>query len=143
MHQELTFIWSIACLVYISRELVLWNRSIRSKEIFQIYLTYHTFLLTAFKCSMEEFCCLIVSIVMEQPKLPDLNILECKWPILYLIFVGSIGGHGFITGFLSENKSCILIDVVRCIPVNRCHCSYLVLGVRFNLHGIGSRRIHW
>ncbi len=55
MHQEVSFIWSIACIVLVVGELFYGIGSIRSKKYFRIYEVYHHFLLTVFKCFMEGF----------------------------------------------------------------------------------------
>ncbi len=90
MHQQLTFIWSIACLVILVGELFYGIGSIHSKEILSDLPKVSPFLINGIQMFYGGLFLLISSTFIEQPNLDILTSWSVQWPILYLIFVGSI-----------------------------------------------------
>ncbi|KEK23397.1 DMT family transporter [Bacillus gaemokensis] len=104
MHQQFTLIWSIACLVILVGELFYGIGSIRSKEILSDLPKVSPFLINGIQMFYGGVFLLISSIFIEHPNLAILTSWSVQWPILYLIFVGSIGGHGLYYWLLSKTN---------------------------------------
>ncbi len=139
MHQELTFIWSIACLVILVGELFYGIGSIRSKEILSDLPNVSPFLINGIQMFYGGVLLLIVSIVMEQPNLTILTSWNVQWPILYLIFVGSIGGHGLYYWLLSKTNPVFPSTWLYVSPLIAVIVGYFVLGEPLNpAMGIGA-----
>ncbi len=96
--------------------------SIRSKEILSDLSNVSPFLINGIQMFYGGVLLLIASIIVEQPNVTVLASWSVQWPILYLIFMGSIGGHGSMLLALIKNKSSISIDVVICITINCNNC---------------------
>ncbi|PQZ53220.1 EamA family transporter [Bacillus sp. MYb209] len=139
MHQELTFIWSIACLVIIVGQLFYGIGSIYSKEILSDLPDVSPFLINGIQMFYGGILLLIVSIVMEQPNLTVLTSWKVQWPILYLIFVGSIGGHGLYYWLLSKTNPVFPSTWLYVSPLIAVIVGYFVLGEPLNpTMGIGA-----
>ncbi|MET7016666.1 DMT family transporter [Bacillus mycoides] len=139
MHQELTFIWSIACLVIIVGQLFYGIGSIYSKEILSNSPDVSPFLINGIQMFYGGILLLIVSIVMEQPNLTVLTSWNVQWPILYLIFVGSIGGHGLYYWLLSKTNPIFPSTWLYVSPLIAVIVGYFVLGEPLNpAMGIGA-----
>ncbi|MBE7128903.1 DMT family transporter [Bacillus mycoides] len=139
MHQELTFIWSIACLVILVGELFYGIGSIRSKEILSDLPNVSPFLINGIQMFYGGVLLLIVSVVMEQPNLAVLTSWNVQWPILYLIFVGSIGGHGLYYWLLSKTNPIFPSTWLYVSPLIAVIVGYFVLGEPLNpAMGIGA-----
>ncbi|MGG0648909.1 EamA family transporter [Bacillus mycoides] len=139
MHQELTFIWSIACLVIIVGQLFYGIGSIYSKEILSNSPDVSPFLINGIQMFYGGILLLIVSIVMEQPNLTVLTSWNVQWPILYLIFVGSIGGHGLYYWLLSKTNPVFPSTWLYVSPLIAVIVGYFVLGEPLNpAMGIGA-----
>ncbi|KXY34420.1 transporter [Bacillus cereus] len=139
MHQELTFIWSIACLVIIVGQLFYGIGSIYSKEILSNSPDVSPFLINGIQMFYGGVLLLIVSIVMEQPNLTILTSWNVQWPILYLIFVGSIGGHGLYYWLLSKTNPVFPSTWLYVSPLIAVIVGYFVLGEPLNpAMGIGA-----
>ncbi|QWH06612.1 Uncharacterized protein BWINRA5_03010 [Bacillus mycoides] len=139
MHQELTFIWSIACLVIIVGQLFYGIGSIYSKEILSNSPDVSPFLINGIQMFYGGILLLIVSIIMEQPNLTVLTSWNVQWPILYLIFVGSIGGHGLYYWLLSKTNPIFPSTWLYVSPLIAVIVGYFVLGEPLNpAMGIGA-----
>ncbi|MDM5433501.1 EamA family transporter [Bacillus hominis] len=139
MHQELTFIWSIACLVILVGELFYGIGSIRSKEILSDLPDVSPFLINGIQMFYGGILLLIVSVVMEQPNLSVLTSWNVQWPILYLIFIGSIGGHGLYYWLLSKTNPVFPSTWLYVSPLIAVIVGYFVLGEPLNpAMGIGA-----
>ncbi|OTW87255.1 EamA family transporter [Bacillus cereus] len=104
MHQQVSFIWSIACIVLVIGELFYGIGSIRSKEILSDLSNVSPFLINGIQMFYGGILLLIASIIVEQPNVTVLTSWSVQWPILYLIFIGSIGGHGLYYWLLSKTN---------------------------------------
>ncbi|EJS07830.1 EamA family transporter [Bacillus sp. MYb56] len=139
MHQELTFIWSIACLVIIVGQLFYGIGSIYSKEILSNSPDVSPFLINGIQMFYGGILLLIVSIIMEQPNLTVLTSWNVQWPIVYLIFVGSIGGHGLYYWLLSKTNPIFPSTWLYVSPLIAVIVGYFVLGEPLNpAMGIGA-----
>ncbi|MDM5438924.1 EamA family transporter [Bacillus hominis] len=139
MHQELTLIWSIACLVILVGELFYGIGSIRSKEILSDLSDVSPFLINGIQMFYGGILLLIVSVVMEQPNLAVLTSWNVQWPILYLIFIGSIGGHGLYYWLLSKTNPVFPSTWLYVSPLIAVIVGYFVLGEPLNpATGIGA-----
>ena len=91
------------CLFCIIGELFYGIGSIRSKEILSDLQSVSPFLINGIQMFYGGVLLLIASIiVVEQPNVTVLASWSVQWPILYLIFIGSIGGHGLYYWLLSK-----------------------------------------
>ncbi|MCW9129490.1 EamA family transporter [Bacillus paramycoides] len=139
MHQELTFIWSIACLVILVGELFYGIGSIHSKEILSDLSDVSPFLINGIQMFYGGILLLIVSITFEQPNLAILISWNIQWPILYLIFVGSIGGHGLYYWLLSKTNPVFPSTWLYVSPLIAVIVGYIILGEPLNpAMGIGA-----
>ncbi|EJR54777.1 hypothetical protein IIM_01717 [Bacillus cereus VD107] len=139
LHQELTFIWSIACLVILVGELFYGIGSVYSKEILSDLPDVSPFLINGIQMFYGGILLLIVSIAFEQPNLAILISWNVQWPILYLIFVGSIGGHGLYYWLLSKTNPVIPSTWLYVSPLIAVIVGYIILGEPFNpAMGIGA-----
>ncbi|MBE5106698.1 EamA family transporter [Bacillus thuringiensis] len=139
MHQELTFIWSIACFVILVGELFYGIGSIHSKEILSDLPDASPFLINGIQMFYGGILLLIVSIVFEQPNLTVLTSWDVQWPILYLIFIGSIGGHGLYYWLLSKTNPVFPSTWLYVSPLIAVVVGYLILGEPLNpAMGIGA-----
>ncbi|PFD41926.1 EamA family transporter [Bacillus cereus] len=139
LHQELTFIWSIACLVILVGELFYGIGSIHSKEILSDLSDVSPFLINGIQMFNGGILLLIVSITFEQPNLAILISWNVQWPILYLIFVGSIGGHGLYYWLLSKTNPVFPSTWLYVSPLIAVIVGYIILGEPLNpAMGIGA-----
>ncbi|MBP0727300.1 EamA family transporter [Bacillus sp. RG28] len=102
--QHLTMIWVIACLVILGGELFYGIGAISSKEILLDKPELSPFLVNGIQMFYGGFFLLIFSCLVEHPNLAVLTTWSVQWPILYLIFIGSIGGHGLYYWLLSKTN---------------------------------------
>ncbi|EEM16890.1 MULTISPECIES: DMT family transporter [Bacillus] len=139
MHQQLTFIWSIACLVILVGELFYGIGSIHSKEILSDLPKVSPFLINGIQMFYGGLFLLISSIFIEQPNLDILTSWSVQWPILYLIFVGSIGGHGLYYWLLSKTNPVFPSTWLYVSPLIAVITGYVFLGEPINpVMGIGA-----
>ncbi|MBO1580623.1 DMT family transporter [Bacillus sp. XF8] len=139
MHQQLTFIWSIACLIILVGELFYGIGSIRSKEILSDFPKVSPFLINGIQMFYGGIFLLIASILIEQPNLAILTSWSVQWPILYLIFVGSIGGHGLYYWLLSKTNPVFPSTWLYVSPLIAVITGYVFLGEPINpVMGIGA-----
>ncbi|PFM55872.1 EamA family transporter [Bacillus cereus] len=139
LHQELTFIWSIACLVILVGELFYGIGSIHSKEILSDLSDVSPFLINGIQMFYGGILLLIVSITFEQPNLAILISWNVQWPILYLIFVGSIGEHGLYYWLLSKTNPVFPSTWLYVSPLIAVIVGYIILGEPLNpAMGIGA-----
>ncbi|PEA83155.1 EamA family transporter [Bacillus pseudomycoides] len=139
MHQQLTFIWSIAYLVILVGELFYGIGSIHSKEILSDLPKVSPFLINGIQMFYGGLFLLISSIFIEQPNLDILTSWSVQWPILYLIFVGSIGGHGLYYWLLSKTNPVFPSTWLYVSPLIAVITGYVFLGEPINpVMGIGA-----
>ncbi|PEB39853.1 DMT family transporter [Bacillus pseudomycoides] len=139
IHQQLTFIWSIACLVILVGELFYGIGSIHSKEILSDLPKVSPFLINGIQMFYGGLFLLISSIFIEQPNLDILTSWSVQWPILYLIFVGSIGGHGLYYWLLSKTNPVFPSTWLYVSPLIAVITGYVFLGEPINpVMGIGA-----
>lgn len=139
MHQQLTFIWSIACVIILVGEFFYGLGSIHSKEILSDLPKVSPFLINGIQMFYGGIFLLITSIFTEQPNPAILTSWSVQWPILYLIFVGSIGGHGLYYWLLSKTNPVFPSTWLYVSPLIAVITGYVFLGEPINpLMGIGA-----
>ncbi|MGA4496301.1 DMT family transporter [Bacillus bombysepticus] len=132
MHQQVSFIWSIACIVLVIGELFYGIGSIRSKEILSDLSNVSPFLINGIQMFYGGILLLIASIIVEQPNVTVLTSLSVQWPILYLIFIGSIGGHGLYYWLLSKTNPVFPSTWLYVSPLIAIIVGYIILGEPLN-----------
>ncbi|PGO58516.1 EamA family transporter [Bacillus cereus] len=132
MHQQVSFIWSIACIVLVIGELFYGIGSIRSKEILSDLSNVSPFLINGIQMFYGGILLLIASIIVEQPNVTVLTSWSVQWPILYLIFIGSIGGHGLYYWLLSKTNSVFPSTWLYVSPLIAIIVGYIILGEPLN-----------
>ncbi|WP_243522290.1 DMT family transporter [Bacillus pseudomycoides] len=139
MHQQFTLIWSIACFVILIGEFFYGIGSVRSKEILSDLPKVSPFLINGIQMFYGGLFLLITSIVTEQPNLAILTSWDVQWPILYLLFVGSIGGHGLYYWLLSKTNPVFPSTWLYVSPLIAVTTGYIFLGEPINpVMGIGA-----
>ncbi|PEA59680.1 EamA family transporter [Bacillus thuringiensis] len=132
MHQQVSFIWSIACIVLVIGELFYGIGSIRSKEILSDLSNVSPFLINGIQMFYGGILLLIASIIVEQPNVTVLTSWSVQWPILYLLFIGSIGGHGLYYWLLSKTNPVFPSTWLYVSPLIAIIVGYIVLGEPLN-----------
>ncbi|MGE1048736.1 DMT family transporter [Bacillus sp. GMs2/1] len=132
MHQQVSFIWSIACIVLVIGELFYGIGSIRSKEILSDLSNVSPFLINGIQMFYGGILLLIASIIVEQPNVTVLTSWSVQWPILYLIFIGSIGGHGLYYWLLSKTNPVFPSTWLYVSPLIAMIVGYIILGEPLN-----------
>lgn len=132
MHQQVSFIWSIACIVLVIGELFYGIGSIRSKEILSDLSNVSPFLINGIQMFYGGILLLTASIIVEQPNVTVLTSWSVQWPILYLIFIGSIGGHGLYYWLLSKTNPVFPSTWLYVSPLIAIIVGYIVLGEPLN-----------
>ncbi|EOO27633.1 drug/metabolite exporter family protein [Bacillus cereus BAG1X2-3] len=132
MHQQVSFIWSIACIVLVIGELFYGIGSIRSKEILSDLSNVSPFLINGIQMFYGGILLLIASIIVEQPNVTVFTSWSVQWPILYLIFIGSIGGHGLYYWLLSKTNPVFPSTWLYVSPLIAIIVGYIVLGEPLN-----------
>ncbi|MDA2178082.1 EamA family transporter [Bacillus cereus] len=132
MHQQVSFIWSIACIVLVIGELFYGIGSIRSKEILSDLSNVSPFLINGIQMFYGGILLLIASIIVEQPNVIVLTSWSVQWPILYLIFIGSIGGHGLYYWLLSKTNPVFPSTWLYVSPLIAIIVGYIILGEPLN-----------
>ncbi|UPM54885.1 DMT family transporter [Gottfriedia acidiceleris] len=102
--QHVSYLWVAACIAVLLGEAFYGFGSISSKEILTEYSTVSPFLINAFQMLYGGIFLLFVSFLIEKPKIESLSSWDAVWPILYLVFIGSIGGHGLYSWLLSKTN---------------------------------------
>lgn len=102
--QHFTFFWVVACIAVLIGELFYGVGSVTSKEILTDYSHVSPFLINAVQMLYGGGLLLICSFIFEEPKLKSLYHWDAQWPILYLVFIGSIGGHGLYSWLLAKTN---------------------------------------
>ena len=121
MHQQVSFIWSIACIVLVIGELFYGIGSIRSKEILSDLSNVSPFLINGIQMFYGGILLLIASIIVEQPNVTVLTSWVCNG-LFYISYLSDrLVDTDYITGSY-QNKSSISIDVVICITINCNNC---------------------
>ncbi|QEL79551.1 EamA family transporter [Bacillus sp. JAS24-2] len=132
MHQQVSFIWSIACIVLVIGELFYGIGSIRSREILSDLSNVSPFLINGIQMFYGGILLLIASIIVEQPNVTVLTSWSVQWPILYLIFIGSIGGHGLYYWLLSKTNPVFPSTWLYVSPLIAIIVGYIILGEPLN-----------
>lgn len=104
MSQHVTYLWIVACIAVLIGEIFYGVGSLYSKETLSTFKDISPFLINAIQMFYGGIYLLIFSFIFENPSLKELNSWNAQWPILYLIFVGSIGGHGLYTWLLAKTN---------------------------------------
>lgn len=139
MHQQVSFIWSIACIVLVIGELFYGIGSIRSKEILSDLSNVSPFLINGIQMFYGGILLLIASIIVEQPNVTVLTSWSVQWYILYLIFIGSIGGHGLYYWLLSKTNPVFPSTWLYVSPLIAIIVGYIILGEPLNpIMGMGA-----
>jgi drug/metabolite transporter (DMT)-like permease len=138
-HQELSYLWGIACLVILGGELFYGMGSIHSKEILSDLPDVSPFLINGVQMFYGGFMLLVFSIFMERPNLAVFASWDGQWPILYLIFIGSIGGHGLYYWLISKTNPVFPSTWLYVSPLIAVIVGYLFLDEPVNpIMGIGA-----
>lgn len=139
MHQEVSFIWGIACIVLVIGELFYGIGSIHSKKILSDLSNVSPFLINGIQMFYGGGLLLIVSVIVEQPNVAILTSWSVQWPILYLVFIGSIGGHGLYYWLLSKTNPVFPSTWLYVSPLIAIIVGYIILGEPLNpTMGIGA-----
>jgi drug/metabolite transporter (DMT)-like permease len=137
--QHLTLIWGIACLVLIAGELFYGLGAIYSKEVLLDQPDLSPFLVNGIQMFYGGLFLLVFSILVEHPHLSVLTSWEVQWPILYLIFIGSIGGHGLYYWLISKTNPVFPSTWLYVSPLIAVIVGYLVLNEPIKpVMGIGA-----
>jgi drug/metabolite transporter (DMT)-like permease len=104
MSQHVSYLWVAACIAVLIGEAFYGLGSITSKEVLTEFNERSPFLINAFQMLYGGIFLLIFSFLFEKPNLYTLTSWDAQWPILYLVFVGSIGGHGLYSWLLSKTN---------------------------------------
>ena len=121
------------CLYCVSyRELFYGIGSIRSKEILSDLSNVSPFLINGIQMFYGGILLLIASIIVEQPNVTVLTSWSVQWPILYLIFIGSIGGHGLYYWLLSKTNPVFPSTWLYVSPLIAIIVGYIILGEPLN-----------
>ncbi|WP_088014059.1 DMT family transporter [Gottfriedia acidiceleris] len=102
--QHVSYLWVAACIAVLLGEAFYGLGSISSKEILTEFSTVSPFLINAFQMLYGGIFLLLFSFLLEKPKIASLSSWDAQWPILYLVFIGSIGGHGLYSWLLSKTN---------------------------------------
>ncbi|MBL3198971.1 EamA family transporter, partial [Klebsiella pneumoniae] len=106
--------------------------SIRSKEILSDLSNVSPFLINGIQMFYGGILLLIASIIVEQPNVTVLTSWSVQWPILYLIFIGSIGGHGLYYWLLSKTNPVFPSTWLYVSPLIAIIVGYIILGEPLN-----------
>jgi drug/metabolite transporter (DMT)-like permease len=137
--QHITLIWVIACLVLIVGELFYGLGAIYSKEVLLDQPDLSPFLVNGIQMFYGGLFLLVFSILVEHPHLSVLTSWEVQWPILYLIFIGSIGGHGLYYWLISKTNPVFPSTWLYVSPLIAVIVGYLVLNEPIKpVMGIGA-----
>ncbi|MFB7140383.1 DMT family transporter [Gottfriedia sp. NPDC056225] len=102
--QHISYLWVAACVAVLIGEAFYGLGSITSKEVLTDFKSVSPFLINAFQMLYGGIFLLLFSFVIEKPNISILSSWDAQWPILYLIFIGSIGGHGLYSWLLAKTN---------------------------------------
>ncbi|PEJ57691.1 EamA family transporter [Bacillus sp. AFS002410] len=102
--QHISYLWVAACVAVLIGEAFYGLGSITSKEVLTDFNSVSPFLINAFQMLYGGIFLLLFSFVIEKPNISILSSWDAQWPILYLIFIGSIGGHGLYSWLLAKTN---------------------------------------
>lgn len=103
-HQEVSYMWVIACVVILGGEVFYAIGTLNSKEILTTEKDVSPFLINGVQMLYGGLMLLILAAVMEQPDPIAFTTWAVWGPIVYLIFIGSIGGHGLYYWLISKTN---------------------------------------
>ncbi|MDM5188810.1 EamA family transporter [Bacillus sp. DX4.1] len=126
--QQVSYVWSIACLVILVGEFFYGMGTIHSKEILSDLPKVSPFLVNGIQMFYGGLLLIVCSIFIEAPNLSVLTSWSVQWPILYLIFIGSIGGHGLYYWLLSKTNPVFPSTWLYVSPLIAVMTGYLFLG---------------
>ncbi|PNB76431.1 EamA family transporter, partial [Pseudomonas sp. FW305-BF6] len=86
-----------ACIAVLIGEVFYGFGSVNSKEFLTDFERISPFLINAVQMLYGGVFLLIISLLFEKPSVQTLYSWDAVLPILYLVFIGSIGGHGLYT----------------------------------------------
>lgn len=128
LQQQFSYMWSIACLVILVGEFFYGMGTIRSKEILSDLPNVSPFLINGIQMFYGGLLLIIFSLLLEHPNLSVLTAWSVQWPILYLIFIGSIGGHGLYYWLLSKTNPVFPSTWLYVSPLIAVITGYMFLG---------------
>ncbi|PGS56548.1 DMT family transporter [Bacillus sp. AFS041924] len=102
--QHISYLWVVGCIAVLIGEAFYGLGSITSKEVLTDFNRISPFLINAFQMLYGGIFLLLFSFVIEKPKISILSSWDAQWPILYLIIIGSIGGHGLYSWLLAKTN---------------------------------------
>ncbi|MDQ0219735.1 EamA family transporter [Peribacillus cavernae] len=138
-HQQLSYLWAMACMVILMGEVFYGMGSIKSKEILTELQDVSPFLVNGIQMLYGGLLLIITSIFTEHPDPSVLTSWSVQWPILYLIFIGSIGGHGLYYWLISKTNPVFPSTWLYISPLIAVIAGYLFLGEPLNpIMGIGA-----
>lgn len=104
LSQHISYLWVLSCIAVLIGEAFYGFGSIKSKEVLTEYSEVSPFLINAFQMFFGGIFLLLFSFLFEKPDLTVLASWDAQWPILYLVFIGSIGGHGLYSWLLAKTN---------------------------------------
>lgn len=128
LQQQFSYTWSIACLVILVGEFFYGMGAIHSKEILSDLLDVSPFLINGIQMLYGGLLLIVCSLLLEHPNLSALTTWSVQWPILYLIFIGSIGGHGLYYWLLSKTNPVFPSTWLYVSPLIAVITGYMFLG---------------
>ncbi|MFD0771781.1 DMT family transporter [Bacillus sp. CGMCC 1.60114] len=128
LQQQFSYMWSVACLVILVGEFFYGMGTIRSKEILSDLPNVSPFLINGIQMFYGGLLLIVFSLLVEQPNLSVLTSWSVQWPILYLIFIGSIGGHGLYYWLLSKTNPVFPSTWLYVSPLIAVITGYIFLG---------------
>ncbi|CAG9615042.1 putative inner membrane transporter YedA [Bacillus rhizoplanae] len=139
LQQQFSYMWSIACLVILVGEFFYGMGTIRSKEILSDLSNVSPFLINGIQMLYGGLLLIVCSLLLEHPNLSVLTTWNVQWPILYLIFIGSIGGHGLYYWLLSKTNPVFPSTWLYVSPLLAVITGYMFLGEPIKpVMGIGA-----
>ena len=132
MHQQVSFIWSIACIVLVIGELFYGIGSIRSKEILSDLSNVSPFLINGIQMFYGGILLLIASIIVEQPNVTVLT----SWVYNGLFYISYLSDRSvdtdYITGSYQKTNPVFPSTWLYVSPLIAIIVGYIVLGEPLN-----------
>ncbi|MFS1516313.1 DMT family transporter [Bacillus sp. SCS-151] len=94
MNGDVNAIWIIGSIVVILGQLFYSVGTIRSKKIMSSSSQFSPFLLNGFQMLFGGIMLFLLSLIIERPNLASFSNMTAQLSLIYLIFFGSILGHG-------------------------------------------------
>jgi drug/metabolite transporter (DMT)-like permease len=104
IQHELSYMWIMACGMIVGGEFFYAIGTLNSKAILTAEKTVSPFLINGVQMLYGGFMLMFFSLLTERPDVSAFIGWDVWMPIIYLIFVGSIGGHGLYYWLLSKTN---------------------------------------